>query len=267
MNKIVLAIASVAALTATQALATPSAFNWSGFYAGGNFGGGWGHSDASGTFAVTGSGSTTVVPFDAGVTEKGVLGGGQIGFNYEFSNRLVLGVEADIDLADISGSTNICPLGPADECVTHANRLDYFGTLRGRLGYAFDNVLVYGTGGFAWGRGSASSTVTCVSAPTFGAPLECPASSTAFDLPPSSATSTFGGWAAGGGVEWGLWRNWSLRAEYLHLQFNDVASELATSGTVYVPIIFGNVAFAQATQVRTNTGIEVVRVALNYHFH
>lgn len=125
-------------------------FTWTGFYAGLNAGyafhaGSSGHTDPT-YGAVTG-----------GARSGGFAGGGQIGYNYQFApgSGLVIGVETDIQGASFAkadaaylGTTPYYSVRPSP---------DYFGTVRGRLGYAFDRVLVYGTGGFAYGGGARSS--------------------------------------------------------------------------------------------------------------
>jgi outer membrane immunogenic protein len=149
------------------------AYNWSGFYIGLNGGGGWGHSywDSSAT----------------GINTSGAVAGGTAGYNYQIGNA-VLGVEGDIDWANLKGSSTstLCPAG----CSTSDSWLS---TVRGRLGYAFGGVLPYVTGGLAAGDIQASS-------PGF-----------------PGATADRAGWTAGGGIEFALPGNWTAKAEYLHV--------------------------------------------------
>ena len=98
-------------------------FDWSGFYAGGNVGYGWGNM--------------------AGISTGGFLGGIHGGYNYMWPNGFLLGAEADLSLSNVSGS-----VGPASAS------LDRFGTIRGSIGFAVDRMLFYGTVGWAWGRGT-----------------------------------------------------------------------------------------------------------------
>lgn len=132
-------------------------FTWTGFYVGANAGYGWGSS----TFDNPG----------------GFIGGFQAGYNFQFASPFVLGIEADLSFTGMSAGSY---------------SLDYLGTVRARLGYSFDRFLVYGTGGFAYGQGSADF----------------------FSLS-SSATQT--GWTLGVGAEAAIDRNWSMRAEYLYV--------------------------------------------------
>src|SRR5690606_7649561 len=113
----------------------PQAYNWNGFYLGLNAGYGF-SGDAD--FLGTTDGATGNADLD------GFLGGVQIGHNWQ-NGSWVLGLEADIQYSDVSGSV-------AGGGVELTNDLDYFGTVRARVGYAFDNVLPYITGGFAYGR-------------------------------------------------------------------------------------------------------------------
>jgi outer membrane immunogenic protein len=144
----------------------------------------------------------TTASFDS----KGWFGGGQIGYNWRplgaggykdgpAYGNFVFGVEADIQGADITGSGTVS--GNAGSAVARTS-LDWFGTVRGRLGYAFDNVLLYGTGGLAFG-GVQDKLTTAVTA---------------------DVTRT--GFAAGGGVEYAFNPAWSAKVEYLYFDLGDV---------------------------------------------
>jgi outer membrane immunogenic protein len=154
------------------------AYDWTGLYLGANGGGGWGHSrwDASGV-------STDL---------SGGLVGGTLGYNLQYG-RIVFGVEGDIDWAHLqgTGSSALCPAG----CSTSDHWLS---TVRGRLGYSFDRVMPYVTGGLAIGD---------ISATTPG-------------LAGASTTNT--GYALGGGIEIALPGNWSAKAEYLHVDLGQL---------------------------------------------
>ncbi|HML08969.1 MAG TPA: outer membrane protein [Xanthobacteraceae bacterium] len=150
-----------------------SVYNWTGFYLGANGGGGWGRS--------WWSANTT------GVDLSGALVGGTAGYNWQ-SGKVVLGVEGDIDWSALQGSatSTLCPNG----CSTSDGWLS---TVRGRLGYSFDRVMPYVTGGLAIGD---------IRAATPG-------------LAGGAATNT--GWSFGAGLEVALPGNWSAKAEYLHV--------------------------------------------------
>jgi outer membrane immunogenic protein len=234
---------------------------WTGVYIGGNIGSGLVNTDLSGTTNGTFGGVPFQETFSGSRSQHGPLGGGQIGINYEIVPRVVLGAEADIDWSNIKGSVTPCSTKTATgviDCASRADKIDEFGTVRARLGYAFDNLLVYGTGGFAWAHDSATVTETCNG-------TKCPKTSNVFAFNTASPSTTAYGWAAGGGMEWRVLPNWTLRVEYLHLQFNHVSSTYNLSGTVTVagvptPVVSTSTATA-------NTGVEVLRVGLNYMFN
>ena len=250
-------------------------FNWTGFYIGGNGGGGWSHSNYTessvGTSVGPGFAVTTTTAGSGSQSGSGGLAGGQIGYNYELPSHVVLGIEADADWAHISGSANGCStytgstggvvpivIGSVAGCGTTSNVLNDFGTVRGRLGYAFNNVLLFGTGGWAWGNSSGNETTTCVS----GFPAACPGAGIGFTGGSGSfSSSTTSGWTAGAGLEWGFLPHWSARVEYLHLQFDNVSTNV--SATVFSVGSTGNT----TTNISSNAGIDVVRVGVNYLFN
>lgn len=206
------------------------AFSWTGFYAGVN--GGYGLDHASFPFAVTLPGGA-FADGQSGLTEHGPLLGGQVGYNYEFTNvpilgHAVVGVEADSDWADINGSVTVAtPQGPE----TFGTRIENFGTLRGRVGYNFDRLLLYVTGGLAYG-----TTENYYTVPGFTG------SFTATRLP-----LRFG--AYGAGLEYGLTDNWSIKGEYMY-------DYIRAGWNVYPP----DVGFMSRATFHT------VRIGLNYKF-
>jgi outer membrane immunogenic protein len=160
--------------------AAPS-YNWSGFYAGVN--GDYGTGVTTGDLLPNG--------FFGNHDLSGGLFGGQIGFNYQWSH-LVLGIEADLDWADLNGSEALFGI------VMEEAKVKSLGTLRGRIGYAWDRVMVYGTGGFAWGRVSDGCDLCGV----------------------STETNTLTGYTVGAGVEYGITPNLSAKAEYLYVHLD-----------------------------------------------
>jgi len=183
--------------------APPPVYDWSGFYLGLNGGYAFGRSSWSDPLAGSDSGR-----FDT----SGGLIGGQIGYNWQVG-RTVLGLESDINWAKLSGSTangSVCATNGGGECRTEQN---WFGTTRGRIGYAFGNFMPYVTGGLAYGD------VKAVQAN-------------------GSQRDTKAGWTAGGGLEVGLTKSWTAKAEYLHLDLGTATFMGAASGTntLNVPI-------------------------------
>jgi outer membrane immunogenic protein len=125
------------------------AFSWTGFYIGGNVGGAFDNSNridesiGGGSLSLRGTGS-------------GVAAGGQAGYNYEFAlgnlSGIVVGLEADAAYTDLSAHTTVdSSVITRGSTLSDSSHLDYLGTVRGRVGYAYDRLLVYGTGGLAYG--------------------------------------------------------------------------------------------------------------------
>ena len=207
MKKILLAGTALLALTAAPAFAADAPiyrkgpapvayapFSWNGCYLGLHVGGGWGTSDLGPVVGVT-----------ANATTSGWFGGGQIGCNWHTSPSLVLGIEGDLAWANITGSAPIGGTG-----FTYVSRLNYFGTVRGRIGFAMDRALLYGTAGFAWGNHTGTANPGGF-----------------------SDTQTHLGWAGGVGLEYAFAPNWSTKLEYLYL---DLGSKTYTAGGFTGPI-------------------------------
>jgi outer membrane immunogenic protein len=190
---------------------------WSGFYIGANLGYGWG--DGSGTVTLP-SGATGPISGNS----DGILGGGQMGYNWQFGS-VVFGVETDIQGTGIdghfSGST------PRNSIVG-TESTPWFGTIRGRLGYAANSWLFYITGGGVYADNKASGTSTL-----FG---------------PFSSSVVGWSWTVGGGVEAFVAPKWSVKAEYLYV---------GTPDKVPTP---------SGTSVSGSSNGNIVRVGVNYHF-
>src|SRR5262249_14738728 len=130
-------------------------YSWTGFYVGGHIGGAWTGKDDS--FANAFCGGTPVIPinlpFDTG--DSSVIGGGQIGYNWQFASNWLIGVEGDFSWTKVDGSTTYSPLPPgptgafavSPSVMTMSRDVKWLASVRGRLGYAWDRWLVYGTGG------------------------------------------------------------------------------------------------------------------------
>ncbi len=197
------AAADLPAKMPTKAPIAPAVYNWTGFYAGLNAGYSWGKQDNS---LVTIGGVTL---FSNSDKINGFIGGGQIGYNWQI-NQLVLGIEADIQWSGQKGDGSflIVPVGffanlPASSSITYSDKLKWFGTVRGRLGWANDRWLAYLTGGWAYGQGSISGTSTGGIVAAF------------------SGSRDYSGWTIGGGMEWAFRNNWSAKIEYLYIDFGN----------------------------------------------
>ena len=207
-------------------------YNWTGFYIGGNIGADW--SGLSGNNFSDTLGSTFTAP-----TNVQFMGGGQVGVNYQFWSGVVIGAEVMFDWLASSANTQItatAPDGTAAFMDTINNR--WLSTATGRLGYAWDRVLLYGKAGGAWlGAGSPGITVG-------GASVALTSSGSDF------------GWTAGFGLEWAFWNNWSVRAEYDYIGLNDKSFTVAPG-----PTSFGGDVITYRYQ-----NISLMTAALNYKF-
>jgi outer membrane immunogenic protein len=308
MKKVALSVAALA-LAAGSALAAdlpsrkgppvlppppPPPPMWTGFYVGLNAGGTWANSNNVTTTAIglPGTDWATIAPLGlfgngqepalsaSGVFGRGnnggFIGGGQVGYNWQFYNNVVAGIEADIQgIASSSGSGNAFSVAPSggvlggllglnwNTAAQYRSNLDYIGTVRGRLGWLFTpTLLLYGTGGLAYGGVSVNNSfVTTASNP--GGIYRDVAS-----LASSAFSDTRVGWTAGGGLEWMFWPNWSAKVEYLYYDLGNVTT---TAFSVAPPSAFGfatglnSWAFAAQTTQRFNGNI--VRAGVNYHFN
>lgn len=204
-------------------------YNWTGFYIGASAGGSLGFSDHVDR--------ATGLSDASGYNVKGGLAGGTLGYNWQVSN-IVFGFEGDASWASEVGAMG--DAGPIGLAQVDPNGNPLFGsftketwvaTARGRVGYAFNNLLFYGTGGYAAagvGQGIYDNAHNLL----------------------ASSSSTRSGWTAGGGLEWGFAPNWSAKFEWLYMKFNTVA--------LITPLAEGprNVPFDD----------NVVRFGVNYRF-
>jgi outer membrane immunogenic protein len=229
--------ANAADLTVEPAPIAPvaEAFNWTGFYVGVHGGIGAGDFDHHLSISeVGGPGYEDIgtVTTDAG----GGFGGAQVGYNYEFSNHVVLGAEADIAAAAIDGKVSFDGSDFIPVNIEAGTSVDWFGTVRARLGYAFDNVLVYGTGGFAYG-----DVKTTLNGNLDGQ---------GFDY---SYSDTQTGWTVGAGVEYGITKNITLKAEYLYVDLgSSTITEQVSEDTNF--------------NVDVDTAFHTLKAGLNYKF-
>jgi outer membrane immunogenic protein len=192
------------------------AFNWSGFYVGGNIGYSWGRSANTETIDIFNTG--TIV--GAGTSRNdvnGVIGGAQFGYNWQMSNW-VAGFEADIQGSGERGSTALvcpgCGSGPSDISAVLTQKLNWFGTVRGRAGVLVTpTLLLYGTGGLAYGEVETGGSLT---GPTGQSP------SAIVLLPNLSSTRV--GWTAGAGIEGRIGGNWTAKLEYLYMDLGTVSA-------------------------------------------
>jgi outer membrane immunogenic protein len=253
---------------------------WTGFYLGMNAGGTWSNSNNVNTtsanlFAFPGptggpnlaSAITSLANFNAPTRNNaGFIGGGQIGYNYQFANSWVAGIEADFQgVAGSRGTTKTAAtLGvpgfpnSVTEFASISRSLDYLGTVRGRVGYLVTpTLLIYGTGGLAYGGvNSSTGLIDTLAGPNAVFPNPW------FSF--GKVSSTRIGWTAGGGVEWMFLPNWSAKAEYLYY---DLGSATYSGGVLLTNAAANSPFTINSVHSSTRFSGNVVRAGLNYHFN
>jgi outer membrane immunogenic protein len=241
--------------TYAKAPAVAPVTNWSGLYVGGNLGYGWGSGNTDFSFlpspAEFGLNNTTL-----GARSSGVIGGAQLGYNWQIGS-VVTGVEADIQGSGIKGSAR-APAIPTivllESSLSSEHKLSWFGTVRGRLGVTVTpELLLYGTGGLAYGRVDASAN--------WFEPFEVGGLHFQQQAP-ASVSKTKIGWTAGAGAEWMFARNWSAKLEYLYV---DLGSESAIGDvtTNFPDPGVPGLKVGYTWHTREN----IARVGVNYHFN
>jgi outer membrane immunogenic protein len=207
---------------------------WTGFYGGIQFGGGWSDepvnysaNDILSAILLSGGGASFFLGGSGVVSgyripQSGPVGGFETGYNWQWSNWL-LGVETDFSFAGMSGTasgTSRPVFSSFTQTATATQETDWYGTIRGRVRWLpTPNLLLFGTGGFAYGR-VANSVNYAVNGPIFpqflgisgGLSFLCTASGVTCFAGSSSEIRT--GWTAGGGAEWLLDQHWSAKVEY-----------------------------------------------------
>ncbi|MFT0859745.1 outer membrane protein [Ancylobacter sp. G4_0304] len=200
------------------AVAVIPPFSWTGFYLGGNAGYGWGEGSANwGSYLDYYYGGWDQYGSTGGSDPEGWFGGFQIGYNYQLVNNVVLGIEADFQFGALDDRLNYTASTTAGgftdtDFGTLDSKIEAFGTVRGRIGYAFDRFLPYATGGLAWGNVKMSENWS-----TYYNGVYQPAASGS-----ASTSETLWGWTVGGGGEYAVTDNWTLKAEYLYADLGDI---------------------------------------------
>jgi outer membrane immunogenic protein len=261
---------------------------WAGFYAGLNVGGIIGASNnvsTNGYSTFDWAAGALSMPFgftspyrtgNASVDQAGVIGGGQLGYNYAFNKNIILGLETDFQGSGFSGSGSSYGLTATTDrngtlhmqegqVSTNAG-ISWIGTARARLGYLLTpSLLVFGTGGLAYGN-------TYANVNTYGFHWH-PQDEPSHPHPPNAVTPTFtsintvsAGWIVGGGAEWMFIKNWSAKVEalYYNLGSQNVAAQ-------YSPLINNeapnSIALINAATTKVNYQGVIVRTGVNYHFN
>jgi outer membrane immunogenic protein len=225
---------SPAAPAAYKALPVAT-YDWTGFYVGAH--GGWGRLDSADSIVgadtasanmLTGFGAPSSLPLAA----NGVVAGGQAGYNRQFGFWLA-GIETDLAWTDLASTSTLASTFQTNRVFTANAKLDWFGTLRGRIGVLpSERLLLYATGGLAYGHAQLSTSLTtfngaapnCIVPP--GGANNCEAGST---------SALMAGWTIGGGAEWAFARGWSAKVEYLYYDLGTLSHPMTDPN---FPIVF-----------------------------
>jgi outer membrane immunogenic protein len=278
----ILSIALVAVAATVGLSPAASAQSWTGFYAGVNIGYSWGNSDTGYTFSNAATGAVAATAASKGNLD-GVIGGGQLGYNWR-SGVWVFGVETDFQGSGQKGTqagacaggslaqapatlfSSACAPGHVGDTAPFntaafpvlssiSQKLEWFGTLRGRVGYTFTPTWVgYATGGLAYGNIETTNTIS-------GTNITGPQGTNTVILTSVLASSrnsaTQAGWTLGAGLEGILSGRWSGKIEYIYMDLGHV------SGSFVTPIISTSGALLVASY-RSHITDHILRVGFNY---
>jgi outer membrane immunogenic protein len=254
MRKAAIGIVAVAAIIGTPVFAADMvvkapppapapAWSWTGFYLGANFGGGW----EDETLVRTDDNSPLAFPpgFREMENDNGVLGGGQIGFDYQW-NRLVFGVQGTFDAASLLGSSSELAVN-GTEVVHQASKISSLFDAGARVGYAVsDQLLPYVSGGAAWMEHSQTANTFTVPGGAF--------------VETSTGSEWHTGWFIGSGVEYRITRNWSAFVEYDYYGgFDGNSDRTAVATGPGIPL-------GLASNHTYQADINVVKIGLNWRF-
>ncbi len=241
-------------------------FTWTGFYVGLNAGAAFANNNANGAYAANGFAPafapTTYYGFGAANNSSAqFLGGGQLGYNYQFG-QFVLGAEADLQWLSGSGNNNAFAARPAvvqpnAYAVVNGgggNGINYFGTVRARLGYAMDRTLLYVTGGWAYANNRNQN-----------GSVDYYAAGAAPGVPTATFTNggnggSRSGYALGAGAEYAITNHWTTKLEYLYVNLGGGGNGAYVSAA---PIAAGT---SFTTNNRNNNQFSLVRLGVNYKF-
>jgi outer membrane immunogenic protein len=244
-------------------------YDWSGFYVGVNAGYSWGRARTDSTLTgtqnvsvfrtagptlITSVNTPIALPLIGRTQMDGFIGGGQAGYNWQRA-RWLFGVEADFQGSEERGIGGICTIAAcsAGSTILAADyKLDWFGTLRGRVGFLpSERVLLYASGGLAYGHFSAD-------APSFAVSWE----------------STRAGWTVGAGAEVAIDSKWSIKLEYLYVDLGNVGgaggvAATTVSNALNTPSLGFNTVTTTTLASAFNSRFtdNMLRVGLNYRFN
>lgn len=252
------------------------ALDWSGFYGGANGGYLWtsnnivGHtgrpSYASPLF-LPASRVTSIYLATLGTNHSvnpsnGFMGGGQIGYNSQFSERLVIGLDTDLDAINQTNSSMtydhsvvVPQLGTYNAHISTTKKLKYLGLLKGRLGFLVTpSFLLYGAGGFAYGNAELSTHYSVTGTQPLFSPIN----------EQINIDRILSGWTAGGGAEWYFSPCWSVKLEYLFYNLGPIHTQLTLNQNLAITpaITYAGAVVESVGRFTANTA----RMGVNYHF-
>jgi outer membrane immunogenic protein len=257
-----------------KAPTAPPSFSWNGYYAGVVAGYSWrdpsiditGNGAATATYLATG-----IVPGSIPVDPKGFLGGVQAGFNYQ-AGTAIFGFETDFSGARIRDGGTVGPGLPLTDlflcgkgCTTAyrfnstgEQKLDWFGTVRGRLGVTpYDRLLIFVAGGLAYGHANLTASVLNVSGTQTGfGGFVTPIPACTQICATGSANQWLVGWTLGAGAEFALSNSWTTKIEYLYYDLGSLS--VSFSDPRFAAFVFNSTA-----QYRGN----IVRAGLSFKFN
>ena len=287
MKNAAIGIAVIAALIGTPALAADiavkappaqpaSVYNWTGFYIGANAGYGWSDptvsytpNDINAFLSTCGNqrGDGTCIP-PASFNIAGAVAGGQIGYNWQLNSNWLVGLETDLDWSGIKGQSGpsnfiLNSVGPSSFVANE--RIDWFGTLRARVGFLpISPLLVYGTGGVAYGGVKANAfmpnPVSVGGGGNTNGGFSYTCSAGQINCFTGSSTQTLVGWTLGAGGEYMINNNLTLKVEYLYVNLGHF------SGVNSVAVSSGAFAPSSFTANYSDVNFSVVRGGVNWKF-
>jgi len=265
MKTILAAAAGIATIIAAQPAAAAdmpaksgnsppvvSSYTWTGVYIGGNIGGAWASHDfrlaPNDQVISAGFGQFVSASARADLSRASFVGGGQIGLNWQFAPHVVVGIEADANWGAFSKSRAVSIInGPGARIIPLNNpqtmneaTMDFFTTVRARVGYAENNWLLFATAGLATTKIKSQTNFSVQQAPFW----------VEISREEGAVSKTRSGWTAGAGMEYLFTRNWSAKAEYLYIDFGTLTYNLAP--------------FVDTLSVQTR--LHILRAGLNYKF-
>lgn len=218
-------------------------YNWNGYYVGANIG--WSRADSNVSFSpyAPGFADATAIATASNnrLSSNSAAGGIQTGYNWQRGN-IVAGIEGDVIFLRNNANLSVAQLPApaiAGTSLSESARLRSLFTIRPRLGYAWDNWLLYVTGGWALGNVTFADKLV----PSAGGFIG------------TTFSKYANGWTIGGGVEYGLVTGWSLKAEYLY-------TDLGSLNGVMGPNLIPN-AVINANHTMVN---QIARIGFNYRF-